>query len=180
LFTFTFVNIFFLDWDVRKCAQEHLDKHCVKMILEYSQILCSAHHMTEQVTDQVPYKLSHKNHPCCIWVRTSMSNYLYLCELGFELCYEYTYRYGKRHKSQDVIEWCFINKPNLPELGFTEPPKAMPDEFKVKDVVESYRNYYRGPKSKFATWKNREIPTWFLTNFNNSVLASSHEIGNFV
>jgi hypothetical protein len=160
------MNIFFLDWNVTKCAQQHL------------QILCSAHHMTEQVTDQVtdqvPYKLSHKNHPCCIWVRTSMSNYLYLCELGLELCYEYTYRYGKRHKSQDVIEWCVINKPNIPDIGFTEPPKAMPDEFKVKDVVESYRNYYRGPKSKFATWKGRNIPDWFLTNFNNSVLVESN------
>ena len=76
------MNIFFLDWDVRKCAQEHLDKHCVKMILEYAQILCSVHHMTEQVTEQVPYKLAHKNHPCCVWARNSMSNYLYLCELG--------------------------------------------------------------------------------------------------
>jgi hypothetical protein len=175
------VNIFFLDWDITKCAQQHLDKHCVKMVLEYAQILCSAHHMTDQVptknrlsTDQVPYKLAHKNHPCCIWTRTSLSNYLYLCELGLELCYEYTYRYGKRHKSQDVIEWCIVNKPNIPDIGFTEPPKAMPDEFKVKDVVESYRNYYRGPKSKFATWKNRNTPEWFLTNFNNLVLVESN------
>jgi hypothetical protein len=81
--------------------------------------------------------------------------------LGLELCKEYTYRYGKRHKSQDVIEWCITNKLNIIDKGFTEPPKAMPDEYKVVDVVESYRNYYRGAKSGFAVWKNRETPNWF-------------------
>ena len=65
-------------------------------------------------------------------------------------------------KSQDVIEWCLVNKSNIPDIGFTEPAKAMPDEYKVDDVVKSYRNYYRGGKSGFATWKNREVPKWFL------------------
>jgi hypothetical protein len=159
------MNIFILDKDVKKCAQYHCDKHVVKMILETAQLLCGVHHVTAhdtaQVTDQVPYKLSHKNHPCSIWARESLSNYLYLCELGLELCYEYTHRYGKRHKSQDVIAWCITNKPNIFDKGFTEPAKAMPDEYKVKSVVESYRNYYCGAKSGFASWKMRETPEWF-------------------
>jgi hypothetical protein len=53
-----------------------------------------------------------------------------------------------------------INKPNIPDIGFTEPAKAMPDEYKVKSVVESYRNYYNGEKVSFSKWKNREIPKW--------------------
>jgi hypothetical protein len=159
------MNIFFLDYDVKKCAQYHVDKHVVKMILETAQLLCGVHHVTAHDTAHdtahVPYKLSHKNHPCSIWTRKSLSNYLYLCELGLELCEEYTYRYGKRHKSQDVIEWCLINKPNIPDIGFTEPAMAMPDEYKVKSVIQSYRNYYMGAKSGFAVWKNREKPFWF-------------------
>ena len=155
------MNIFFLDWDVEKNAEFHCDKHVVKMILETAQLLCGVHHMTSQDTEQVPYKLSHKNHPCAIWSRESLSNYLYLCDLGLELCREYTYRYGKRHKSQDVIEWCIVNKPNIVDKGFTEPARAMPDEYKVDSIVESYRNYYIGEKSKIAVWKNREIPEWF-------------------
>ena len=155
------MNIFLLDTDTRKCAQYHCDMHVVKMILETAQLLCGVHHMTDQVTDQVPYKLSHKNHPCAIWSRESLSNYLYLCDLGLELCKEYTYRYGKRHKSQDVIEWCVTNKPNICDKEFTEPARAMPNEYKVDSVVESYRNYYIGEKSKIAVWKNREIPEWF-------------------
>lgn len=155
------MNIFILDWDVKRCAQYHNDKHVVKMILETAQLLCGVHHMTEQVTDQVPYKLSHKNHPCSIWARTSIENYLWLCELGLELCKEYTHRYGKRHKSQMVIEWCIINKPNIPDSGFTQPPKAMPDQFKEKDVVKSYRNYYIGAKKDFSKWTKRDSPKWF-------------------
>lgn len=155
------MNIFFLDFDTTKCAKYHCDKHVVKMILETAQLLCGVHHATPQVTPQVPYKLSHKNHPCAIWTRESLSNYLYLCDLGLELCKEYTFRYGKTHKSQQVIEWCLDNKPNIIDKGFTTPPKAMPDEYKVSDVVESYRNYYIGAKKEFAKWKNRDIPDWF-------------------
>jgi hypothetical protein len=155
------MNIFFLDMDVEKCAKYHVDKHVVKMILETAQLLCGVHHTTDQVTDQVPYKLSHKNHPCAVWARESLSNYLYLCELGLELGKEYTYRYGKKHKSIEVIEWCIVNKPNIPDIGFTTPAMAMPDEFKVDSVVESYRNYYMGAKSDLASWKNREKPFWF-------------------
>ena len=155
------MNIFILDKDVKKCAQYHCDKHVVKMILETAQLLCGVHHMTNPVNEHVPYKLSHKNHPCAIWARESYTNYLYLCELGLALCDEYTYRYGKRHKSMEVILWCIGNRPNIADKGLTEFAKAMPEEYKVKSAVESYRNYYRGAKSGFASWKNRDIPKWF-------------------
>jgi len=156
------MNIFFLDFDTKKCAEYHCDKHIVKMILESAQLLCGAHWMSNS---EAPYKLSHKNHPCSIWVRESLSNYLYLCDLGLELCKEYTYRYGKRHKSQDIIEWCLLNKPNIHDVDFTSPPLAMGDEFKIgNDVIESYRNYYIKAKKSFAVWKNRNIPEWFQTN----------------
>ena len=154
------MNIFFLDFDTKKCAEYHCDKHVVKMILETAQLLCGSHWVTGS---EAPYKLSHKNHPCAIWVRESLSNYLYLCDLGLELCKEYTYRYGKRHKSQDIIEWCLVNKPNIHDVDFTVPPIAMGDEFKIgNDVIESYRNYYIKAKSSFTVWKNRPIPDWLI------------------
>ena len=156
------MNIFFLDENPTLSAQYHVDKHVVKMILETAQLLCGVHHVTAHDSAHVPYKLSHKNHPCSIWCRESLSNYLYLCELGLELSKEYTYRYGKRHKSQEVIEWCLINKPNIPDIEFTDPAKAMPDEFKVDSVVESYRLYYITHKQGFSKWKKRDTPDWFV------------------
>ena len=78
------------------------------MILESSQLLCGVHWLSGS---EAPYKLSHRNHPCSIWTRKSLSNYLWLCELGLELCNEYTRRYGKTHKTKQILEWCLDNKP---------------------------------------------------------------------
>ena len=118
--------------------------------------------MTDEPTDEVPYKLSHKNHPCAIWARECIENYIWLCDFGLELAREYTYRYDKRHKSQDIIEWCIENKPNLPEKGDLTPfALAMPDEYKSSDPVESYRRYYMMDKPHIAEWKRRKKPFWF-------------------
>ena len=163
------MNIFFLDTDVKLSAQYHVDKHVVKMILETAQLLCSAQHLNGNIDKElIPYKMTHKNHPCAIWARQSLPNYLYLCELGLALGEEYTYRYGKTHKSVEVIKWCLTNKPNIPDTEFTCPPLAMPDEFKtvsntypITSAVLSYRKYYKGAKSDLASWKKREVPTWY-------------------
>jgi len=156
------MNIFVLDTDPKKCAVYHNDKHVVKMILETAQLLCGSHHVTESQYE-IPYKLSHKNHPCSIWVRECIENYIWLCDLGLELCEEYTYRYGKRHKSQDIIEWCLINTPNIPEKGDITPfALAMPDECKVGTAIDSYRAYYMLEKRNLASWKNRETPKWYF------------------
>ena len=37
----------------------------------------------------------------------------------------------------------------------------MPDQYKVSDVVESYRNYYRGDKAYIANWTKRNKPEWW-------------------
>ena len=155
------MNIFVLDENPQIAAQMHNDKHVVKMILETAQLLCGVHHMTDSQY-VIPYKLSHKNHPCSIWSRECIENYVWLCDLGIALCDEYQYRYGKRHKSLDVIEWALFYRPNLPTYGDITPfALAMPDECKVNSAVESYRTYYIMHKKSLGIWKNREQPDWF-------------------
>jgi hypothetical protein len=153
------MNIFYLDKNTTKCAQYHNDKHVVKMILETAQLLCGSHWMTN---GEAPYRLSHKNHPCSIWVRQDLNNYLWLCDLGIKLCWEYNHRYGKTHMTYDTLLWCAENHPKIPNEKFTNPPLAMPDEYKELCHVQSYRNYYIGEKRDFSTWKNRDIPNWFV------------------
>jgi len=158
------MNIFVLDEDIDKCVMYHNDKHTVKMILEYAQLLCSVHHVSGSELD-IPYKLAHKNHPCTIWARECIENYNWLCKLGLALAKEYTHRYGKRHKSQDVIEWCINNTPSIRKNSeMTSFAQAMPVEYKSSNAIEAYRKYYNEDKQHLANWKNREIPEWFKLN----------------
>ena len=156
------MNIFYLDRDIEKNVQYHCDKHVVKMILESAQLLSSVHHMTNEVPPLSVYKLTHKNHPCAIWARSSLANYEYLFALTVLLNDEYRFRYSKKfdHKSMSIVQDMPI--PNLPDLPFTEPPKCVHDDFKdIDDVVDAYRAYYKRDKASFCTWTNREIPEWF-------------------
>ena len=41
------MNIFYLHRDVDTCAEMHNDKHVVKMILEYAQLLSTAHRVLD-------------------------------------------------------------------------------------------------------------------------------------
>jgi len=160
------MNIFVLSKNTKKCARYHANKHVVKMILESSQILCSVHIILDNVIaiEGVElYKLTHKNHPCVVWARTSSSNYKWLYDLFYELCEEYTFRYGKIHlcfkKFKDVL--AFVPK-NIPDEPLTDFALAMPDECKdYDDPVESYRNYYKMGKRHLCTWTKRSIPEWF-------------------
>jgi hypothetical protein len=136
------------------------------MILEYAQLLSNAHHMLDgdQVIKPI-YKLTHKNHPSAVWVRSSVQHYMWLHSLLTALCKEYTYRYEKVHKVEREGLLNILAEPpfNIPKKGWlSDPTPAMPDEYKVDTVVQSYRNYYMGDKKSFAAWKNRDTPSWFV------------------
>jgi len=51
------MNIFILDEDLEQCAKAHVDKHCVKMILESAQMLCTAHWINKYL-GHIPRKLT--------------------------------------------------------------------------------------------------------------------------
>lgn len=159
------MNIFFLNKDPAVCAREHCDKHVVKMILESAQLLSNAHHMLDGKQAITPiYKLTHKNHPSAIWVRKSKAHYQWLWLMLYHLCKEYTHRYNKTHKVEREYLLDKLQQPphNIPlEEWVEDPTPAMPDEYKTLSSVQSYHNYYKGAKSKFARWTNREIPSWF-------------------
>jgi len=163
------MNIFYLSKDPKAAAEMHCDKHVVKMILETAQMLYSAYWITSPSTIPADaYKLAHKNHPCSIWTRESLQNYMWLAELGWWLCKEYQHRYGasKVHKTEAHIVWLRSNPPPLPSLGITKIRLAMPDEYKREDAVESYREFYKESKMKqrdIVKYSKREWPA-FLTS----------------
>ena len=136
------MNIFYLDRNQIKAAEQHYNKHVVKMVLEAAQLLCTAHHLSGN-PDDVPYKKTHMNHPSAVWVRSSKANYLLCYEYMLALGNEYTRRYNRIHLT---ILKCKIPLSKVPgaihAVDFCDPPQCMPDEFKMSDAVDGYKKYY--------------------------------------
>ena len=187
------MNIFVLDKDPRKAAEFHCDKHCVKMILEAGQMLCVAHwfgalksvsknlkdfqrireakaYAVEHANASLipPWTLTHTGHPCTVWTSENTGNYEWHIQLMRGLLDEYTRRYGKVHKSEEVYHWLSSRKPyGISKNLMTEHPQCMPDECKVfGDPVQSYRNYYNKYKAYMAKWKLGNVPHWYKGNQN--------------
>lgn len=157
------MNIFYVDENPCTAASMLVDKHVVKMILEGCQLLSTAHHILNSTNSHTGiYKQTHKNHPSAVWVRQSYNHYDWLFHHTVALSIEYTYRYGKIHKSREMLTKILIWSPvNIPDSdSWTDPPKCMPDEFKVDSTVESYRNYYRIGKKHLLKYTNRNPPDW--------------------
>ena len=163
------MNIFILNEHPQTAAKMQHNKHVVKMVLESTQMLCSAF----DPIHKPPYKKAYYNHPCTIWTRTSKENYMWLLIHAFSLAIEYTHRYNKVHASQKVINWCYknIDKIDFPEQKRTPFALAMPDQYKTSDAVESYIYYYISEKLQNAQWKNREKP--FIFNEDTLALISN-------
>jgi hypothetical protein len=151
------MNIFVLDLNTTKCASFHNDRHCSKMILESTQMLSTACRLSGV---NEGYKVAYQNHPCSIWCRTSLYNWLWLRDLVIDLNSEWKRRFNhtNNHKSYEVT--ISLSYPKIKDIGFTSFAQAMPDEYKSNDPVKAYRNYYMGDKRHLAQWKNGE-PWWW-------------------
>ena len=180
------MNVFYLDEDVKECAKMHVDKHVVKMIVEYAQLLSTAHRMLDAVEytglskngrkvkryrfendyyDKTFYQAVHYHHPSAVWARASRMNYRWLYDLFVALCDEYTYRYGKKHSTDLKLRVLLAMSPkNIPDKPFTQPTPAMshyPDCIVEGDSLKSYHNYYIAAKNSFAKWTKRNVPSWY-------------------
>lgn len=147
------MNIFVLDENPELAARAHCDKHVSKMILESAQMLSTVF--------GGPYKPTHKNHPCTLWVGESRQNAEWLWLLADALNCEYQDRYNhtRNHKSWDAVEPLWRDFNALPDIGLTPFAQAMPDEFRNPDAVEAYRAYYRS--KAFAMWNYSPKPEWW-------------------
>lgn len=159
-------------------VQSMCDRHIVKMIAESVQMLVTAAVAAPcdlPITAPCqPLSASMAKHPCTQWTAQNPTNFNYLAVLALAMCYEHQHRYplSPQHAYmpwlQDVVE-------SLSRTGYGL-HTAMPTLFAVavKDpamrsvntplhqAVNIYRDYYVRDKHKFATWKRRAKPLWFL------------------
>ena len=147
------MNIFVLHKKPALAAKYHCDRHVGKMILESAQMLSTVL--------GGPYKPTHANHPCTLWVAESQANAEWLATLAWHLNNEWRARYdhNHNHKSWEVIRSMEDNIGKLPSKRRTPFVQAMPEEFKQPDPVEAYRTYYHS--KPFAKWRYTSEPYWW-------------------
>lgn len=170
------MNIFYVHENPQVSAISLVDRHVVKMVLETAQLLSTAH----RVLDGTPYKhrsgtrtitrfdvsknvyqATHINHPCSVWVRQSSDNYQWLYEHFIHLLDEYYYRYGKKHKCEQMTSILGARPINIKISGLTTPACAMPEEYIIsEDPIINYRNYYKNGKKHLHVWTKRSPPHW--------------------
>lgn len=187
------MNIFVLDSSPVLAAQLQCDKHVVKMIVESAQMLSTAHRMLDgkvRVVDRFNtntgksrkakiwqladknldadlYAAVHTGHPCTVWTMMSDANYRWHYDHFVALCNEYTYRYGKVHRTDTVLRDILRNVPaSIPRVPLTQFPLAMksnPECMDHSDPVTSYRKFYQTKQARFKmAWTKRNVPDWFV------------------
>ena len=164
------MNIFILDEDIERCAQYHCDQHVGKMILESTQILCTA---LNKMGMETPYRSTHVSHPSVLWVEQSRDNFRWLVRLAYALNREFCWRYKRTSDHASVAVLKTIEDREFENRGLTPFAQAMPEQYRIPgDAVTAYRNFYRGEKARFATWKRREVPAWFASGLQERARIS--------
>lgn len=134
--------------------------------------------------DKILYHAVHFKHPCNIWIRENIVHYDWLLAHTITLNEEYTNRYNRIHACNSMLVYLIaVGAPkNIPTYHNPDNPltvtnikfvQAMPDEYKDKDTVKAYRNFYIGSKSKFARWKYTTPPKWYTDATTKSIRSVS-------
>jgi hypothetical protein len=129
------------------------------------------------------FRPCHIHHPCAKWVRESLDNYLFLARLAVSLAEEFKFRYPKKgaHACESHAHWLLSNYPDfMMDLGLTPFVQAMDEQYKRKDPIEGYRNYYLTSKKErgLLTYKSREPPSWVQTVLSKTTVAQTEEAGD--
>lgn len=160
------MNIFVTSPDPVACAQALDDKRVIKMILETAQMLSTALVIHGHSGDGL-YKPTHRNHPCTVWASENREHFTWLANHGEALVDEYQYRYGKFHKSNEIIEKCIYQSGLIPaqraELGY---PSYYQNSSMFKNEPDVFLAYRLTMLKKWSedkrppTWTKRGEPTW--------------------
>jgi hypothetical protein len=140
------------------------DKHVVKMPLECCQMLSIIaspwYHNYGPLakTDGTPYKTekgAFRNHPCTKWAAETVDNAYWLIKWGLNLCDEYTLRYNKTHSCYKTLVDAYYLFPKGKITNVTPFARAMPEEYKFDNNIDTYTAYKMYIASK----------PWVATNY---------------
>lgn len=135
-------------------------KRVTKMVLESAQLL-SAALLLNGYTGSDVYKISHKNHPSSVWTRSTRGNYKWLLAHFKALCEEYTARYGKTHKSSELMPIFQANIDLIPDgelQPFSNNARNLEKGVDFTNTLDTCMAYQLYLASRWETDKRE--PTW--------------------
>lgn len=163
------MNIFVLDRNPQVAAEYLCNEHVIKMLTESVQMIATTSILlggeSPPKKNGDPYKISHQWHPCTKWVMDSRDNWEWLVAHALGIAGEFRKRYGKEHAGERSLMYAISHCTAPAERGMTPFALCMPPEYKHRDAVVAYRQFYLGEKSRFAAWEPRATtPEWFREN----------------
>lgn len=147
------MNIFLLHKDYQISAALHPSKLLPKMLLEHTQMLCTAaKYHNPDLTYSWMYKPVHKKHPCNLWLRLSKANYLEMLDRTNAMWEEHQKRSSNNHKS--IVEY---------------------NRFTLLNELSQYLKFPDGPRTLYHTAFN---PVSGLSNysFKNGWMGSDEQV----
>jgi hypothetical protein len=129
------------------------------------------------------FRPCHIHHPCAVWVRKSLDNYIYLAKLAVALADEFKHRYPKKgaHACEVHAHWLLNHYPLvMMDDGLSPFVQAMDNQYKKEDPIAGYRNYYLTSKQERGLLKytNRSPPDWVQRDvLSKTTVAHMEEAG---
>lgn len=167
------MNIFYVDRDPTLAAQMLGNAHVRSQIKECMQMMSVAHYL-HGLDDDRFLPITHKNHPCTVWVRAFRHNYVWITKHLRALLDEYKYRHGNPHHLSELYplyEQIPADLPNPYSHTHSVPPAVVSPDLKPNkpisqishvDVELAYRAYYNRDKRHLHHWMVRKPPAWVL------------------
>lgn len=189
---FSYMNIFFLEhitsyptvevW-AEANARAHSDQHLNKMVSELLQ-MSNASSNALNLPCHNPKATGYQNHPCSVWIRSSLYAWQTCYKLAEALNTEGNRRNPKRKKDHEswtnIQTYIDFNAGGLLNNDSIIPPaQAMPEYYRSVDPVAAYREYYCKDKAWFARKKKvkQELFGSVVETTKYEVFPASWKIG---
>ena len=180
------MNIFFTEADPVLAATNLDDSRVNKMIIESAALLANAisfhgggsNDLPISKTSGQPFKTkAWQNHPSCLWVKESRSNYNWLFNHTVALIEELKFRRGTIHCMVDNLGVLkqgalFISEGELTHFANCTPYKNMSDVVRAYRITMAYKWQH---DAKEPRWSIRGKPKWYDDKLISEARATQGE-----
>lgn len=161
------MNIFVPYPNAKRNAEMLDDLRLNKMIVESSQMLCSALH--RYGVEDIPYKNSYPKHPCTLWAGDTHGNAQYLYNLARWMLEERKLRGFGPHKCSGVLDFVsknlssIVRGPTTPFVNCTADYKWLPVHAAYKfQMCKKWDEDVKRPK-----WTRRGPPGFYINHLTH-------------